>query len=42
MNYYAARFNEILELIREFEAALPREIGHHFTGKMNHWKTQYA
>jgi hypothetical protein len=41
MNYYAAHFKEVLELVGAFEAALPREIGHHFSAKMDFWKQQY-
>jgi hypothetical protein len=41
MNYYAARFREALDLIQRFEAALPGEVGRHFTAKMNFWARQY-
>jgi hypothetical protein len=41
MNYYAAHFKEVLELVGAFEAALPGEIGHHFSAKMDFWKQQY-
>ncbi len=37
LNYYTARFPEVLELTRRFQASLPDEIRHHFSERMNFW-----
>jgi len=42
MNYYVARFKEVLHLIPRFEAALPGEVGQYFTAQMNFWDGQYG
>jgi hypothetical protein len=41
MNYYAARFSEVSELIDKFQAALSGEVGMFFTKKMNFWQDNY-
>jgi len=41
MNYYAARFNDVLVLIQRFAAALPGEVGQYFAARMNFWDEQY-
>ena len=42
MNYYAARFNDVLVLIQRFAAALPGEVGQYFAARMNFWDEQYG
>ncbi len=41
LNYYAARFREVLVLIEKFQAALSGEVGMFFTNKMSFWEAQY-
>jgi hypothetical protein len=41
LDYYAARFGEVLTLIQAFQRALPGEIGMHFSDRLNMWKSQY-
>lgn len=41
LNYYTVHFAEVLELIQRFEAALPGEIGQHFSKSVAFWKSQY-
>src|SRR2546422_1698283 len=41
MNYFAARFDEVLHLIQRFETALPGDVGQYFAARMNFWDGQY-
>jgi hypothetical protein len=41
MDYFAARFDEVLYLIQRFETALPGEVGQQFAARMNSWDGQY-